>query len=64
MTTAYNGQAPAKWSTSGAVILGIGGDNSNSSLGTFFEGAITNGLPSDATDTAVLANIQAAGYGK
>jgi hypothetical protein len=64
ITTAYDGQAPAAWSTSGAVILGIGGDNSNSSLGTFFEGAITSGRPSDTTDASVLANVQAAGYGK
>ena len=64
LTMAYNGQAPKPWSTSGAVILGIGGDNSNSSFGTYFEGAITKGMPSDTTDAAVLANIQAAGYGK
>ncbi len=64
LTVAYNGQAPASWTTSGAIILGIGGDNSNSSLGTYFEGAITAGLPSDATDALVLQNVQAAGYGK
>ena len=48
----------------GAVLLGIGGDNSNGGLGTFFEGAVTSGRPSDATDLAVLQNAQAAGYGK
>ncbi len=64
LTIAYNGQAPGAWTTSGAVILGIGGDNSNSSLGTYFEGAITSGRPSDATDALVLQNVQAAGYGK
>ena len=48
----------------GGIILGIGGDNSNSSQGTFFEGAMTNGRPSDATDAAVLVNVQTAGYGK
>jgi hypothetical protein len=62
--TAYDGQAPAAWQTSGAVILGIGGDNSNSSQGTLFEGAITAGRPSDSTDASVLMNVQAAGYGK
>jgi non-reducing end alpha-L-arabinofuranosidase len=46
------------------VVLGVGSDNSNSSKGTFFEGAITSGLPSDATDDAVLANVQATGYAK
>ncbi|MFD5470721.1 alpha-L-arabinofuranosidase B [Streptomyces sp. NPDC127105] len=46
----------------GAIILGIGGDNSNSSAGTFYEGVMTSGYPSDATENAVQANINAAGY--
>ncbi|MER6982121.1 alpha-L-arabinofuranosidase B [Streptomyces carpinensis] len=46
----------------GAVILGIGGDNSNSSAGTFYEGVMTSGYPSDATENAVQADINAAGY--
>jgi hypothetical protein len=33
-------------------------------LGTFYEGAITSGYPSDATDLAVLKNVQAVGYAK
>ena len=44
--------------------MGVGNDNGNRSFGTFFEGAITYGQPSDATDAAVLASVQAAGYGK
>ncbi len=64
LTTAYDGTAPAMWNLQGAVVLGIGGDNSNTSYGTFFEGAITVGRPSDAADLAVLQNAQAAGYGK
>ncbi|HVZ87007.1 MAG TPA: arabinofuranosidase catalytic domain-containing protein [Polyangia bacterium] len=64
LTTAYDGQAPATWNLQGAVVLGTGGDNSNGSFGTFFEGAITAGRPSDATDLAVQQNVQAAGYGK
>ncbi|HEV8549758.1 MAG TPA: arabinofuranosidase catalytic domain-containing protein [Polyangiaceae bacterium] len=48
----------------GAIILGIGGDNSNASAGTFFEGCITAGYPSAAIEDAVQANIVAAGYGK
>jgi hypothetical protein len=48
----------------GAVILATGGDGSNGGTGTWFEGAIVKGLPSDATDDAVQANIVAAGYGK
>ena len=34
----------------GAIILGNGGDNSNGSQGTFYEGVMTSGYPSDATD--------------
>jgi len=46
----------------GAIILGIGGDNSNSSAGTFYEGVMTSGFPSDATENSVQANITAAAY--
>jgi len=64
LTVAYDGVAPGKWALQGAVLLGTGGDNSNSSWGTFYEGAMTAGQPSDATDDAVHANIAALGYGK
>ncbi|MEU9544515.1 arabinofuranosidase catalytic domain-containing protein [Streptomyces mirabilis] len=46
----------------GAIILGIGGDNSKGAQGTFYEGVMTSGYPSDATENAVQANITAAGY--
>jgi hypothetical protein len=46
----------------GAIILGIGGDNSKSSAGTFYEGVMTSGYPSAATENAVQANIVSAGY--
>lgn len=48
----------------GAILLGNGGDNSNGSEGTFYEGAMTAAgtFPSDATDQLVQANIVAAGY--
>ena len=46
----------------GAIILGIGGDNSNGAQGTFYEGVMTSGYPSDATENAVQANIVAARY--
>ncbi len=36
----------------GAIILGVGGDNSNSSVGDFFEGVMTQGYPTDAADNA------------
>ena len=64
LTTAYDGVTPKSLSNQGAIILGISGDNSNSSQGTFFEGAITSGKPSNATDDLVLANVQAAKYGQ
>jgi non-reducing end alpha-L-arabinofuranosidase len=64
LTTGYDGAAPDTFQMQGAVILGIGSDGGNVSHGTFFEGAITNGRPSDAVDDAVLRNVQAAGYGK
>jgi hypothetical protein len=46
----------------GAIILGIGGDNSNGAAGTFYEGVMTSGYPSDATENAVQANITSVGY--
>jgi hypothetical protein len=61
------GQRPPGYSPKklqGAIILATGGDGSNGGTGTWFEGAITKGLPSDATDDAVQANIVAVGYGR
>ena len=46
----------------GAIILGIGGDNSPWAAGIFYEGVMTYGYASDVTDQAVMANIAAAGY--
>jgi non-reducing end alpha-L-arabinofuranosidase len=48
----------------GAVVLGVGGDNSNNSFGTFYEGAVVAGFPDDATELAVMQNLQAVGYGQ
>ena len=56
------GYAPKK--LEGAIILGTGGDGSNGGTGTFYEGAMTIGNPSDAVDDAIQANIVSAGYGK
>jgi len=64
LTTASDGATPKSLSNQGGIILGIGGDNSNSSQGTFFEGVITTGKPTEATDKLVLANVQAAKYGQ
>ena len=46
----------------GAILLGNGGDNSNSSQGTFYEGVMTTGYPADSVDQLVQANITAAKY--
>ena len=46
----------------GGIVLGNGGDNSNGSQGTFYEGVMTSGYPTDATDQRVQANIVAAKY--
>jgi len=69
LTTLYDGSLPRGYSPmkkQGAIILGSGGDccatNTNQSAGTFYEGAMASGYPSDATDTAIQASIVAAGY--
>jgi non-reducing end alpha-L-arabinofuranosidase len=46
----------------GAIILGIGGDNSKGADGTFYEGVMTSGFPSAATENSVQASIVSAGY--
>src|ERR1022692_2907814 len=48
----------------GAILLGNGGDNRNSSQGTFYEGAMTAAgtFPTNATDQLVQANVVAARY--
>ncbi|KAF5329277.1 hypothetical protein D9619_009354 [Psilocybe cf. subviscida] len=67
LSTFYNGARPNAsgynpMSKEGAIILGIGGDNSIGAQGTFYEGVMTSGFPSDATENAVQANIVAAKY--
>jgi hypothetical protein len=65
LSTFWNGARPSGYNPmhkEGAIILGIGGDNSKGAAGTFYEGVMTSGFPSDATENAVQANIVAAGY--
>lgn len=68
LTTMYEGAYPSggydPMKKEGAIVLGTGGDNSFMGVGDFFEGAMTSGYASDATDNAVQANIVAAGYGR
>ena len=67
LKTDYNGPLPTTSGYTplrleGGIILGIGGDNSKGSAGSFFEGVMTSGMPSDATEDAVQANIVSVGY--
>jgi hypothetical protein len=65
LSTVFDGPRPSGYHPmrkQGAILLGIGGDNSISGAGTFYEGVLTSGYPSNATEEAVQANITAAGY--
>jgi non-reducing end alpha-L-arabinofuranosidase len=70
LTTFYSGVRPGSLTNNryypmhkkGAVLLGTGGDNGNGSSGTFYEGVMTTGYPTEATTDAVQANIVAAKY--
>ena len=65
LTQAYSGSMPNGYNpmkVQPSIELGTGGDNSPEGKGEFFEGAVTAGFPSDATENAVQANITAAGY--
>ncbi|MCX5425781.1 arabinofuranosidase catalytic domain-containing protein [Streptomyces sp. NBC_00078] len=71
LKTLWDGGLPGGYSPmkkQGAIVLGSGGDcckpggGANLSAGTFYEGAVVAGYPSDATDSAVQADIAAAGY--
>lgn len=67
LSTYFSGARPTvggynPMSKEGAIVLGIGGDNSISGQGTFYEGVMTAGYPTDATENAVQANIVAAKY--
>ncbi|EGX91582.1 alpha-N-arabinofuranosidase precursor, putative [Cordyceps militaris CM01] len=66
LATLFDGGRPEgayqTMSKEGSIILGIGGDNSNRAQGTFYEGVMTSGYPSDDTENKVQANIAAASY--
>jgi hypothetical protein len=66
LNTIYSGALPqgyAPMRQEGAILLGIGGDNSHASAGSFFEGAMTTGYPDDKSESAVQANIVGVHYG-
>jgi hypothetical protein len=65
LTTTYSGPLPNNYSPmheEADILLGTGGDNSNGDTGEFFEGAVTSGYPSDATENAVQSELTTAGY--
>src|SRR4029450_9535461 len=71
--TLWDGGLPGGYSPmrkQGAIVRGSGGDSckpnggANLSAGTFYEGAMVSGYPSDATENAVQANIVAALYAR
>jgi hypothetical protein len=64
LTKAWDGGIPSGISVDhrGGIVLGVGGDNSNNSAGTFYEGAMVAGYPTDDLETSVFKNIKAAGY--
>lgn len=64
--TAYAGAYPQgrMFDAQGSVVLGVGGDNSNNSWSTFYEGAIVAGFPTDETENAILQNLKAIRYGQ
>jgi non-reducing end alpha-L-arabinofuranosidase len=66
LSTYYSGVRPSggyyPMSKEGAIILGTGGDNSDRAQGTFYEGVMTSGYPSDDIESQVQANIVAAKY--
>ena len=69
LKTMYDSIRPAKtgyvpMKKEGSIILGIGGDNSDSAGGEFFEGVMASGAAAVTTVNALQANIVAAGYGQ
>ena len=70
VTTYYSGVRPGTPDSDayypmhkkGGMLLGNGGDNGNGSAGTFYEGVMTVGYPSDEAIAAVQENIAAAAY--
>ncbi len=70
LTTYYSGIRPGSKDSDtyypmhkkGGMLLGNGGDNGNGSAGTFYEGVMTIGYPTDEAINAVQANIAASRY--
>lgn len=72
LTKLWDGALPSGYNPmkkQGAIVLGSGGDccraggGVNQSEGTFYEGAIVAGYPTDSVEEAVQANVASSGYG-
>jgi hypothetical protein len=46
----------------GAIVLGVGGDNSNAGIGSFYEGVMTKGALTSSTAAALQTEIISVGY--
>jgi hypothetical protein len=60
LVTTYEGKRPPGYmpmKKEGALLLGVGGDNSNGAIGTFFEGVVLAAYSTDAADDLVMADI-------
>jgi len=67
LQTLFDGPRPAGYETmgkKGAIVLGVGQNNNDHGIGTFYEGAMTKHYTSNQADSAVHASIVAAGYGR
>jgi hypothetical protein len=63
--TAFEGGLPLSMKDqAGGIVLGVDAGNANYSWGTFYEGAIVAGYPSDDVELSVMKNIKAVGYAK
>lgn len=67
LTTRYDGPLPnlggyTPVRLGGGIVLGTGGDDSNGSVGSFFEGVMTAGYITDAAENAVQANVVSVAY--
>ncbi|WP_034261696.1 arabinofuranosidase catalytic domain-containing protein [Actinospica robiniae] len=66
LTTTYSGALPSggysPMRLENSVLLGTGGGNDHGDTGEFFEGAVTSGFPSDATENAVQSELASVGY--
>ena len=65
LTTIHAGKRPKGYEVAkkqGGIVLGIGGDNSMWGAGLWYEGVMTAGFASNATEAAVMANVVAADF--